>query len=68
MMKRMRQERRLAAVLGAWRGPSSSSIRSASTRTARVWTAGALLIHLVIIRECRKFLDETRHAEAISLH
>jgi two-component system cell cycle sensor histidine kinase PleC len=24
-----------------------------------VWTAGALLIHLVIIRECRKFLDET---------
>jgi two-component system, cell cycle sensor histidine kinase PleC len=24
-----------------------------------VWTGGALLIHLVIIRECRKFLDET---------
>jgi two-component system, cell cycle sensor histidine kinase PleC len=27
--------------------------------TSGVWTAGALLIHLVIIRECRKFLDET---------
>jgi two-component system cell cycle sensor histidine kinase PleC len=27
--------------------------------TSGVWTGGALLIHLVIIRECRKFLDET---------
>ena len=29
------------------------------TDASGVWTAGALLIHLVIIRECRKFLDET---------
>jgi two-component system cell cycle sensor histidine kinase PleC len=27
--------------------------------TSGVWTAGALLIHLVIIRKCKHFLDET---------
>src|SRR6202158_2804374 len=27
--------------------------------TSGVWTGGALLIHLVIIRKCRAFLDET---------
>src|SRR5208282_2187613 len=27
--------------------------------TSGTWTAGALLIHLVIIRTCRQFLDET---------
>src|SRR5271155_372374 len=27
--------------------------------TSGTWTAGALLIHLVIIRPCRQFLDET---------
>ncbi len=27
--------------------------------TSGVWTCGALLIHLVIIRKCRQFLDET---------
>src|ERR1700720_797573 len=27
--------------------------------TSGVWTGGALLIHLVIIRKCRLFLDET---------
>src|SRR5580704_15336180 len=27
--------------------------------TSGVWTAGVLLIHLVIIRKCRHFLDET---------
>jgi two-component system, cell cycle sensor histidine kinase PleC len=27
--------------------------------TSGVWTGGALLIHLVIIRKCRHFLDET---------
>ena len=26
--------------------------------TSGVWTAGALVIHLVIIRNCRQFLDE----------
>src|SRR6202047_5464837 len=27
--------------------------------TSGVWTGGALLIHLIIIRKCRAFLDET---------
>ena len=27
---------------------------------AGVWTAGVLIIHLVIVRECRRFLDEAR--------
>jgi two-component system, cell cycle sensor histidine kinase PleC len=27
--------------------------------TSGVWTGGALIIHLVIIRKCRQFLDET---------
>jgi two-component system cell cycle sensor histidine kinase PleC len=38
----------IGALSGLWTGALTSG----------VWTAGALLIHLVIIRTCRQFLDE----------
>src|SRR5271170_8274821 len=38
----------IGALSGLWTGALTSG----------VWTAGALLIHLIIIRTCRQFLDE----------
>src|SRR5580698_7083698 len=38
----------IGALSGLWTG----------ALTCGVWTAGALLIHLVIIRTCRQFLDD----------
>src|SRR6202035_15028 len=39
----------IGLLSGLWTGALSSG----------VWSAGALLIHLIVIRKCRQFLEET---------